>query len=190
MVDYSPTTWVPGLPPTGTEVTAARLNKGEQGIKTAQDTANTALAAATADTLPGATTVGKAVVKAADATAARTALSAVGKGELVFNVMFAAATATTGVTASDRAYVARTLTGARMRVAGAPVGSSLVAQVQHFDGSSWTTLGTLTTTTGSTVEATAAFTQDQLVGNLVRLNITSVGSTTAASGVAVDVTWH
>lgn len=105
-------------------------------------------------------------------------------------LMFAAATATTGVTASDRAYVTRTLTGARMRVAGAPVGSSLIVQVQHFDGSSWTTLATLTTTTGSTVEATAAFTQDQFVGNLVRLNVTSVGSDTAASGVAVDVTWH
>lgn len=104
-------------------------------------------------------------------------------------IRFSAAVATTGVTATDRAYAARTLTGARMRVAGAPVGSNLVVQVQHYDGSSWTTVGTLTINDGSTVETSASFTQAQIVGNLVRLNVTSVGSTTAATGVAVDVTW-
>ncbi len=104
-------------------------------------------------------------------------------------IRFSAAVATTGVTATDRAYVARTLTGARMRVASAPVGSNLVVQVQHYDGSSWTTVGTLTINDGSTVETAASFTQAQIVGNLVRLNVTSVGSTTAATGVAVDVTW-
>ena len=104
-------------------------------------------------------------------------------------VRFSAAIATTGVTATDRAYTARTLSGARMRVSGAPVGSNLVVQVQHYDGSSWTTVGTLTINDGSTVETSTSFTQSQIVGNLVRLNVTSVGSTTAASGVAVDVTW-
>lgn len=102
-------------------------------------------------------------------------------------IVFSAAVATVGVTPTDRAYTNRTLAGARMRVAGAPVGSSLIAQVQHFDGTSWVTVGTLTIATGSTVEVTTSFVQAQLIGNLVRLNITSVGLTTAATGVAVDV---
>lgn len=104
-------------------------------------------------------------------------------------IRFSAATALTGLTPSDRAYIARTLSGARMRVASAPVGSALTAQVQHFDGMSWTTIGTLTTADGSVVESTSSFTQSQIVGDLLRLNVTSIGLTTAATGVVVDVLW-
>ena len=104
-------------------------------------------------------------------------------------IQFSAATATTGVTGSDRAYAARTLTGARMRAASAPSGSALTVAVQHFDGFTWTTIGTLTMPDSSSVEQTVTFSQAQAVGNLVRLNISSVGSTSAAGGVTVDVTW-
>lgn len=107
----------------------------------------------------------------------------------VIPIQFGAAVAMTGVTPTDRAYVARTLTGARMRVASAPSGSALTAQVQHYNGSAWSTIGTLTISDGSVVEATASFTQAQNIGDLLRLNVTSVGSTSAATGVMVDVLW-
>ena len=110
-------------------------------------------------------------------------------GPALIPIRFSAAVATTGVTATDRAYAARTLVGARMRVASAPSGSALSVDVQHFDGSTWTTIGSLSIASGSTVEVTTSFSQAQVVGNLVRLNVTSVGSTTAATGVAVDVLW-
>lgn len=104
-------------------------------------------------------------------------------------IRFAATVALLGVTPTDRAYSARALTGARMRTASAPVGSALAVQVQHWDGSSWTTIGTLSIADGSTVESVIAFSQAQVVGNMVRLNVTSNGSNTAATGVVVDVLW-
>lgn len=86
---YEPTEWVNDASP---DVEASNLNKIEQGIKDAHDaaaaaqaTANgkadpddipTVPAAPTADTLTGATTVGKNVLKASDATAARSAIGA------------------------------------------------------------------------------------------------------------------
>lgn len=104
-------------------------------------------------------------------------------------IQFAAATTLTGVTPTNRAYVARTLTGARMRVASAPAGSALTAQVQHYDGSTWSTVATLTIADGSITESVVSFTQAQSVGNLLRLNVTSIGLTTAATGVVADVLW-
>ena len=104
-------------------------------------------------------------------------------------IQFAAATALTGVTPTNRAYVARTLTGARMRVASAPAGSALTAQVQHYDGSTWSTVATLTIADGSITESVVSFTQAQNVGDLLRLNVTSIGLTTAATGVVADVLW-
>ncbi len=104
-------------------------------------------------------------------------------------IRFSAATALTGVTPTDRVYSARTLTGAHMRVASGPTGSALTVQVQHFDGMSWTTIGTLTIADGSITEAVISFTQAQAVGDLLRLNSTSIGLTTAATGVVVDVLW-
>lgn len=86
---YEPTEWVNDASP---DVEASNLNKIEQGIKDAHDaaaaaqsTANgkadpddipTVPAAPTADTLSGATTVGKNVLKASDAAAARSAIGA------------------------------------------------------------------------------------------------------------------
>lgn len=103
-------------------------------------------------------------------------------------IRFSAPTAVTGVSATDYAYNARTLTGARMRVASAPAGSALVVDVQHWNGTTWTTIGSLTIADGSVTEATATFTQAQSAGNMVRVNCTSAGLATAATGVAVDVT--
>lgn len=106
-------------------------------------------------------------------------------------VRFSTATATITATASDRALVARTITSARMEAATAPVGSPLTVQVQHTaDGTTWTTIATLTIPTGSAAYSEViqtGLTQAQAVGNRVRLNVTSVGSTTAATGVVVDV---
>lgn len=107
----------------------------------------------------------------------------------ILPIRFAAAVAITGVTPTDRAYAARTLTGARMRVASAPSGSALIADIQHYNGSSWTTIGTVTIASGSVVESVSSFSQVQVVGDLLRLTVTSIGSSTAATGVVVDVLW-
>ncbi len=104
-------------------------------------------------------------------------------------IQFSAATALLGVTPTDRAYVARTLVGARMRTASAPVDSALTAEVQHFNGSSWSTIGTVSIADGSIIESTVSFSQAQNIGDMLRLNVTSVGSTTPATGVIVDVLW-
>lgn len=103
-------------------------------------------------------------------------------------ITFGGAVATVGVTNTNRAYVARTLKGARMRVAGAPIGSALTVQVQSFD-TTWTTVATLTMPASSTAEVVSTFTKAQVAGNLLRLNVTSVGATTPATGVAVDILW-
>lgn len=102
-------------------------------------------------------------------------------------VRFSAAVAVVGVTGTDRAWGDRTLVGARMRVASAPAGASLTVVVQNWDGYAWANVGTLEITDGSVVEDVIEFTQVQVEGNLLRLNVTSVGSTSAATGVAVDV---
>lgn len=102
-------------------------------------------------------------------------------------IRFSAPTAVLGVSPTDYSYGSRTLKGARMRVSSAPVGSALTVLVQHWNGTSWVTLGTLEIVDGSVTEAVVSFTQAQSVGNMVRVNCTSVGSTTAATGVAVDV---
>lgn len=93
-----------------------------------------------------------------------------------------------GASGPDRADVARTITSARMRTRTAPAGSDLIVQVQHFNGTSWSTITTLTMTAGSLTEVVSGtLTQAQSVGHLLRVNATSVGSTTAAQGVVVDV---
>lgn len=102
-------------------------------------------------------------------------------------VRFSAPTAVIGVTPTDYAFSPRTLTGARMRTSSAPAGSDLVAQVQHWDGFSWNTVGTLTISDGSVSESVISFSCAQTTGNMVRLNVTSVGSNSPATGVAVDV---
>lgn len=105
-------------------------------------------------------------------------------------IQFSAAVASAGPTGSDRAYASRTLTGARMRVGTAPAGSALTVQVQHSsNGSSWSTVSTLTIGDGSATEVSTTFTQSQAVGNLLRLNVTAVGSATPATDVVVDILW-
>ena len=105
-------------------------------------------------------------------------------------IRFSTKYATITTTGSDRADSARTLSGARMRAGSAPSGSALTAVVQHSaDGTTWSTAGTITIASGSATEAAVTFTQVQALGNLVRLDITSVGSVTAAMDVVVDVLW-
>lgn len=102
-------------------------------------------------------------------------------------IRFSTPIAVLGVSTTDRAYEDRTLIEARMRVSSAPAGSPLTVQVQHWDGYAWNTIATLSIVSGSVLEATATFTQEQVVGNMVRINATEVGSSTAATGVTVDV---
>jgi hypothetical protein len=109
---------------------------------------------------------------------------------LVPPIQFSAQTPVVGGTGSDEAQQARTLTGAKMRVVSAPAGSALTVQVQHSStsGASWTDVGSaLTIVAGSTTAVSVTFSQAQTAGHLVRLNVTSIGSTTAAGGVTVDV---
>lgn len=103
------------------------------------------------------------------------------------------ATATIEATPSDRAPGARTLVGVRMWVDGvAPAGSALIVQVQHSGdgGGTWSSVGTPLTLAANTVaEVSQTFTtpKAQVTGDRVRLNVTSVGSTTAATMARVDV---
>lgn len=103
------------------------------------------------------------------------------------NILFSAPTAVLGVSPTDRARASRTLVEARMRVASAPAGSDLVATVQHWNGFSWEDVSTLTIPNGSVTEVVDEFSQHQTAGNMARLNVTSIGATTAASGVVVEV---
>lgn len=100
-----------------------------------------------------------------------------------------ATTPTTGTTAAWRVQSARTLSSARMRCVTAPVGSALTAQLQLStnDGASFTTISTLTIAAGSTTEAVANnIGQALAVGNLLRLNVSGIGSTTPATQVVVE----
>jgi hypothetical protein len=100
---------------------------------------------------------------------------------------FSSPVAMIGVSPSDRAYSSRTFSSARMRVSSAPVGSDLTVQVQHWNGFTWITQGTLQIANGSVVESVVSLSFSQAAGDMVRLNCTSVGSTSAATGVVVDV---
>lgn len=104
-----------------------------------------------------------------------------------YPIRFSSPTAVLGVSPTDKTYLSRTLTGANMRVASAPSGSPLTVEVQHWDGFTWITVGTLTIASGSVTEASISFSQSQDIGDMLRINCTSVGSSTAATGVVVDV---
>ena len=127
---------------------------------------------------------------AADANAVAAAVNAIALAPPALSsaaVSFSASVAMTGVTGTDRCYAARTLTEARMRVASAPAGSDLVVEVQSWDGTVWSTAATLTVDDGSVLEAVEPMALEQSTGDLLRLNVVSVGSSTAATGVVVDV---
>ena len=103
-------------------------------------------------------------------------------------VRFSASVAALGNTGTDKAYVGRSLSSAHLRVGSAPSGSSLVVNVQYStNGTTWTTATTLTVPSGSTAEAVASFSLTQNVGDLLRLNVTSIGSIVPAMGVVVDI---
>ena len=136
------------------------------------------------ETLPS-TNFGKSLLVAPDAPTTRGLL-----GIVPDSVVFSSASPATGASGSDRASQARTLTQARMRVATAPVGSALTVRVQHStnSGTSWTDAATLTIAAGSTTEAVSStLNVAQAVGDLARIFVDSVGSTTPATGVVVDL---
>lgn len=89
--------------------------------------------------------------------------------------------------------VDKKLVAATMRIAASgvtPAGSDLVCQVQHWTGSAWSTIATLTIVAGTTAPFSVTGLSTVLVaGNGVRLNFTSVGSTTAAKGVVVTLNY-
>jgi hypothetical protein len=97
--------------------------------------------------------------------------------------------ATITTTGTYRIASAQTLAQARMRVASAASGSALTVEVQRQVNStgSWTTLTTLSITAGSTTENVQTVTTSLAANDLLRLNVTSVGSGTAATGVVVEV---
>ena len=103
-------------------------------------------------------------------------------------IRFSASTATFGNTGTDRAYTARILSGARLRIGSAPSGSSLAVNIQYStNGTTWTTIATLAVASGSTTEAITNFSLTQNAGDLLRLNVTSVGSLVPAMGAVVDI---
>jgi hypothetical protein len=97
--------------------------------------------------------------------------------------------ATIAVSGSHRVSATQTLAQARMRTATAPSGSALTVEVQRQVNStgSWTTLTTLSIASGATTEDVETVTTSLAVNDLLRLNVTSVGSTTPATGVVVEV---
>ncbi len=111
------------------------------------------------------------------------------KDSLHTPVRFSAVIATAGPSGSDRAQAMRTITTARMRVSTAPIGTALTAEVQTNSGGGWTSVATLSIASGSTSEAVATINAVQSTGNLLRINVTSIGSTSPATGVVVDVHW-
>lgn len=104
-------------------------------------------------------------------------------------IRFTAEVASVAPTYADRCYIAsRELVGAYLRVSGAPVGSDLVAEVQYASSpAAWSTLATLTVTDGTDTEASETFSLDQVEGDYLRVEFTSVGSGTPAAGVVVDI---
>lgn len=104
-------------------------------------------------------------------------------------VSFSATTATVGASVGYQLQSSGTITTARMACTGAPAGSDLVVAVQLSTdgGTTWTTISTLTIPAGSTAAVTASPSRAVSAGDLVRVNATSVGSTTAAANVLVQV---
>lgn len=105
------------------------------------------------------------------------------------SVAFSATTATVGASVGYELQTAGAITTARMACTGAPAGSDLVVAVQLSTdgGTTWTTVATLTIPAGTTTTAAVAPTQAVSAGDLVRVNATSVGSTTPAANVLVQV---
>ncbi|CAM5400562.1 hypothetical protein [Corynebacterium variabile] len=133
---YEPTDWVDDAEP---DLEAANLNKIEQGIKAAHDAAVAAQSTAdgkadpddiptapTADTLSGATTVGRAVVKAATESAAR---SAIGAGTSNLALGTTSATAAAG----DHTHTVADVTGLQDALDGKVSTADFAAAIARID---------------------------------------------------------
>ena len=106
------------------------------------------------------------------------------------HIRFTAETAAVAPTFADRCYASsRQLVGAYLRASSAPAGSDLVAEIQYATSLAgpWSPLATLTVTDGTTSEASATFSRNQVEGDYLRVEFTSVGSGTPAAGVVVDI---
>ncbi|WP_166905920.1 hypothetical protein [Mycobacterium sp. DL440] len=139
---YSKQTWADGSGG-GTPITAARLNHIEDGVAAA-DAAASAADSVTAANITDATTVGRNVLKAADAAAARTAIGAgTGSSNLALGTTSTTAAAgdhthstyvPTTRTVNGKALSANvTLTGADAALTGYTIGTVAEAAVAPAD---------------------------------------------------------
>lgn len=172
--------------------TVSGITKAMVGLPNAQDTsdANKPVSTATQTALNGKSNTGHTHTAANITDLDAGVALAMAKQ----STRFSADTPTIGATASNKALGVRTITSATLEAGSAPVGSNFVVEVQHWNGTAWSTVTTLTITTGTSVPtsgvievASAALSQAQVAGNRVRLNVTSVGSTTPARDVVVEV---
>lgn len=214
---YDPQTWADD--PTGVDPnshgTAARMNHIEAGIaaayvKPGSGIPKTDLAAAVQTLIDGAVqpslvdAKGDLLVGSANDTLVRKAVGTDGQVLLadstaaggvrwgarqVFPTRFSADLPVIGASGYDEATVNRTIATLHMHASSAPVGSALQVEVHHWDGTSWTTLQTLTIADGAANPSVTVtgLSQAQVPGNRVRVYALSVGSTTPARGVVVDV---
>ena len=100
-------------------------------------------------------------------------------------LLFSSTTASVSASGTWKAPTAGSVSAQSMRVTGASLGSDLVVQIRK----NGTAQVTLTITAGSTTEATSATGWSFAVNDLIDVNCTSCGSTTAATGVVVEVVY-
>lgn len=78
-----------------------------------------------------------------------------------------------------------------LRCDTAPVGASITVQVERFNnGGSQGVIATVSVTTGQTVGSVSGLTAGCAKGDMLRFNITSVGSTTAGADLTVSLDFH
>lgn len=108
-----------------------------------------------------------------------------GSSSVGASFLFSSQISSVTVSAAVRVASNATIGQCRLSVTGAPVGSNLVValQVSTDGGANWTTAQTLTVMSGTTSAVSANPGYALSTGDLVRVNATSVGSTTAAAGV-------
>lgn len=101
---------------------------------------------------------------------------------------FSALTATPAMVSGH--YVVPTtsaVNNVRMQCVTGPVGSALVIVLQRSpdQGNTWTPIATLTIADGATADDVQNISQPLTAGDWLRVSVTSVGTTTAATGVTV-----
>lgn len=122
---------------------------------------------------------------AVGATGAQGATGPAGGGSSAASFLFSSQTASITASAAVRAAASATIGQCRLSCTGGPAGSNLtvILQVSSNGGSSWGTVQSLSIINGSTTAVSADPGYAVSSGDLVRVNATSVGSTTAATGV-------